>query len=299
MKPNILNPPAHRVYLADGAIGTELQKRGLEPGTIGESWNADHPEAVQSVHRDYVSSGARIVTTNSFSANRHSLCRYSLERRVEELNRRASAIAREAAGDDVLVLGSIGPFGDFLAPLGTTEPSEVKHWFLEQSRALLEGGADGIVVETMAALDEADVAVRAAREAGAPIVVGLMTFNKNKGGYRTMMGATPPQCAKALLEAGADVIGSNCGVELSIADYAEIVRQMRSCTDKPIEIRPNAGQPELAGTKVVYKQAPEIMAQEVTELAAAGANIIGGCCGTSPEHIRRFGQRLGAAGLLA
>lgn len=299
MKPDILNSPSGKVFLADGAIGTELQRRGLDLGSIGESWNVEKPEAVQSIHRDYFEAGACLLTTNSFRANRFSLKHHRLDSRVQELNRQAAALARAAVGEDALVLGSVGPFGDFLTPLGTTDPADAQAWFLEQARALLEGGADGIVVETMAALDEAELAIRAAREAGAPIVVGLMTFNKSKGGYRTMMGATPLQCAKAALDAGADIIGSNCGVELSIQDYAEIVRQLRSCTTKPIEIRPNAGQPELTETGVVYKQAAEIMAQEVMELFTAGANIIGGCCGTTPEHIRHFHSRFAAAGILA
>ncbi len=292
MRQCILDAVKKGVLLADGAVGTELFRLGLEAGGFGELWNADRPEAVRSVYNAYVDAGARLLTTNSFRANRFTLANHHLENRTVELNRCAAALAREAAGDRAWVLGSIGPFGGFLEPLGTTTASEALAFFSEQARALLEGGADGIVIETMTAAEEADIAVRAARIAGASVVVAMMTFGKARDEYRTMMGVTPQKAVQTLVDAGADIIGSNCGEGLSMPEYCELVRTFRALTDKPIIIRPNAGRPDAADTGAQYRQTPELMARQARDLVEAGASILGGCCGTTPEHIRLFGCAL-------
>ncbi len=280
------------LLLADGAIGTELQRCGLEPGACAEAWNILHPDRVEEVHRAYVDAGARFLTTNSFRGTRLALAGFGLGDRVAEVNRRAAELARRAAGDKAWVLGSIGPFGGFLEPLGDTSQEELHAWFLEQATALLEGGADGIVLETMAAREEVAVGIRAARAAGAALIAAMMTFEKGRGSCRTMMGVTPGDAAKFMADEGADVVGSNCGTGLSMPDYAAIVAGFRSATDKPVLIRPNAGSPVLEGDRIFYRQAPAAMAAEVMSLADAGANIIGGCCGTTPEHIREFAVAL-------
>ncbi len=281
-----------RVLLADGAMGTELFRLGLEPGGFGEAWNIERPEQVMSVHRAYHEAGAELLTTNSFRGNRLALAAHGLDDQVAEVNRRAAQLARAVVNGDGWVLGSIGPFGGFLEPLGTMSASEAFALFEEQARALLDGGADGIVIETMTAKEEIEVAIRAARSAGASLIVATMTYGKSRNGYRTMMGVSPEEAARVCSAAGADILGSNCGQGLLMGEYAEIVRQLRGLTDKPVVIRPNAGRPDLAGTQVQYEQTPKLMADQVSELVRAGANIVGGCCGTTPEHIRLFGQAL-------
>jgi len=278
--------------LADGAIGTQLQLRGLEPGAFGELWNVDHPGLVESVHRNYCDAGARCLTTNSFRSNRLTLAQHGLTGRAQELSRAAAAIASRVAAGRAWVFGSMGPFGGFVEPLGETPADDLLEAFVEQARALLEGGADGIVVETMSALEEAEIAVRAARSAGSPVIVAMMTFGKGPGGYRTMMGVTPEKAAVALRDAGADVVGTNCGVELSLEDYEGIVRAMAGAVSCPIIVRPNAGLPTLVGTEAKYLQEPAAMAAEIGRLARAGARVVGGCCGTNPEHIALFRQSL-------
>jgi len=280
------------LLVADGAIGTEMQRRGLEPGACAEAWNIQHPDWVEEVHRAYVEAGARLLTTNSFRGTRFALAGFGLGDRGAEVNRRAAELARKAAGDKAWVLGSIGPFGGFLEPLGDTSTEELHSWFLEQASALLEGGADGIVLETMAAREEVAVGIHAARAAGAVLVAAMMTFEKGKGSCRTMMGVTPGDAARFMADEGADIVGSNCGTGLSMPDYAAIVAQFRSAISTPVLIRPNAGSPELVGDRIVYGQPPAAMAAEVVSLADAGANIIGGCCGTTPEHIRAFAGAL-------
>jgi len=292
MGQSLLDAARKEVLLADGAIGTELLRLGLEAGEFGEAWNLEHPERVMSVHKAYFDAGARLLTTNSFRGNRSTLAAHGLASQVSEINRRAAEVARASTDGDGWVLGSIGPFGGFLEPLGATTADEAHSLFEEQARALLEGGADGIVIETMIAKEEVEVAIRAARSAGAPVVIAMMTFGKTAKGYRTMMGVSPEEAVRIVSEAGADILGSNCGQGLSMTEYAEIVRQFRSLTDKPVIIRPNAGRPDLLGSDIQYHQTPRIMADQVCALVRAGANIVGGCCGTTPEHIRLFREAL-------
>ncbi|MBZ5535977.1 MAG: homocysteine S-methyltransferase family protein [Acidobacteriia bacterium] len=298
MKPDILESLQTHVLLSDGSIGTELQRMGLEAGANAELWNVDHPDSIKSLHRAYLEAGARLLTTNSFRGNRLALSQYGLEERADELNRAAAALAREAAAGEAWVMGSIGPFGGFLEPLGETRAEEVFDVFKKQARSLLAGGADLIIIETMTSAEEVDLAIRAAREAGAAVIFAMMTFAKARDGFRTLMGVSPQQAAEAMDHAGADVIGCNCGTELEMEDHEHIVRALRNFTSKPIIVQPNAGQPELVGTEIVYRRTPESMARKVANLVRSGASIVGGCCGTTPEHIRLFNEelkKLGAA----
>jgi 5-methyltetrahydrofolate--homocysteine methyltransferase len=200
------------------------------------------------------------------------------------VNRAAAAIARRAAGT-LGVLGDIGPFGGLLEPLGDVAIDDVRRAFLTQARALVEGGVDGIIVETMSAVEEAVAAVQAAREAGARVVVASLAFDRKRAGLRTMMGASPAASAGALVAAGADVVGANCGTNMSAADFVEVTRAMRVAVAVPIIIQSNAGQPSLVEGRAVYGLTPEAFAVGMRDVVAAGAAIIGGCCGTTPAHI--------------
>ena len=286
--PSILLADARRrLIIGDGGMGTQLQLAGLEPGAAGELWNAENPEAVAAIQRRYVEAGSEIILTNTFGGSRLALERHGLGERARELNRAGAEVARRAAAGRAWVLGDIGPFGGFVAPLGEHQPDDVYDAFLQQARALLEGGADGILVETMSAADEMTLALRAARDAGAALVGASMCFDPTPSGPRTMMGTTPAQAAEAMLAAGALILGVNCGT-LDMDGYADVVRAYRAAApDAVIMVQPNAGAPLLddAGN-TSYRLPPEALAAAAAELAAAGAGIVGGCCGTAHQHIR-------------
>lgn len=281
----LLHAARERVLVADGAMGTELQAAGLEPGACGELWNVEHPERVQRVHERYRAAGAAVLLTNTFGSSRIGLARHDLADRAAEITRAAVGIARRAGGPG-WVLGDIGPFGGFLEPVGDTPVADALAAFAEQARALVESGVDGIVVETMGALDELLLAVRAAREAGAALVIGSVAFDATRTGLRTMTGATPEQAARALRDAGADMVGANCGSGLGMEDYALIVRRYRATVPElPVWAKPNAGQPRLGVDGVAYDASADDMAAAARLLVRAGAAVIGGCCGTTPEHV--------------
>jgi len=273
------------VLVSDGAWGTELARAGLGAGTAPELWNIERPQAVEAVARSYVEAGSDIILTNTFGGNRWKLAKSGLGDRTGELNERGTAISKRAAGETALVFASIGPTGEFMAPLGTRGEEEFIACFAEQMEACVRGGADGLVIETMAALEEAMAALRASREAapGLPAVVS-MTYSLGATGFKTMMGVGPEQAAEALERAGADLVGSNCGS--GTADMIEVVRHLRAKTSKPIWAKANAGMPKLVDGRTVFPETPEEMAGRVPELIRAGANVIGGCCGTTPAHIR-------------
>jgi 5-methyltetrahydrofolate--homocysteine methyltransferase len=290
VKSTIVESLRTRILLADGGIGTELQRLGLEPGVCGDSWNLDSPEKVRLVHRSYVEAGAEMITTNSFRGNRLALADFDLGSSVREINLTAATLARDAAGDAAWVMGSVGPLGVFLEPLGDISVEVASDVFREQIEALLEGGVDAIIIETMTALEELDIAIRAARNAGSPLIIATMAFDRVRDGYKTMMGVSPEQMDQVVKEA--DVIGCNCGNQLEMEGYAKIVGQIRTFSNKPIIAQPNAGQPELIAGQIVYRQAPKDMASGVNKLIDAGAGIVGGCCGTTPEHIRLFAEEI-------
>jgi 5-methyltetrahydrofolate--homocysteine methyltransferase len=275
-----------KVLIADGGWGTELQKRGLPPGEPPENWNIGRPEEVGAVALSYVEAGAEIILTNTFGGSPLKLAKVNLKGQVTEINRKGAEISKQAAGDRALVFGSIGPSGEFMAPLGTSSEEEMIKGFAEQARALAEGGADGIVVETMMDLAEAKAALHAARESTSLPVAVTMTFNKGPKGFATMMGTRPEQAAAELEKSGAEIIGANCGT--GIDQMIELMKLLRSATALPLWCKPNAGLPELIDGKTVYRETPEMMASKLKALVQAGANIIGGCCGTTPAHIRAF-----------
>jgi len=273
------------VLVSDGAWGTMLMAQGLKAGECPELWNVEHPDAVRAIAAAYIAAGADIVTTNSFGGSRIKLAAYGLEDRMAELNRAAARLSREAAGDAVNVAASIGPTGKLLMMNDITE-EELASAFREQAIALEEGGADACCVETFSAIDEAVLAVRAIKESTALEVICSFTYQSGVGGtFRTMMGVSPAEMAAAVLEAGADILGTNCsqGSEAMI----EVVKALREAAPGvPILVHPNAGMPILTDQGETYPESPAFMAGCVPAFREAGASIIGGCCGTSPEHIR-------------
>jgi 5-methyltetrahydrofolate--homocysteine methyltransferase len=282
-----------RVLLGDGAMGTELQRAGLPPGQSGELWNLEQPGRVEAIHRAYAEAGSDVVLTNTFGANPWVLGRYQLAGSLEAIARSAAELARRSVPPGVFVLGDIGPTGALPKPLGDATIEQFHDAFLQQAHALLAGSADGIIVETMSAVEEAVAAVRAAREAGAPFVIGSMTFDRTKdGAFRTMMGVRPEFAARALVEAGADIVGANCGTNMAVADYVQLAATLCSAVTCPVMIQPNAGRPELAGGQTVYRLSPADFADAMRGVVKAGARIIGGCCGTTPAHIAAVRQML-------
>jgi len=273
-----------KVLVSDGAWGTFLQKKGLQPGECPEGWNISRPDDVFSIAQSYINAGADMIETNSFGGSYFKLKNYGFEARVFEINKAAAEISRKAAGPDRFVLGSIGPTGKLLMMEEVIE-DDLYNAFKEQSMALEAGGADAIVIETMTDLDEARIAVKAAKENTSCEIICTMTFDKIiSGEYRTMMGISPTEMTEALVRAGAEVIGANCGN--GIADMIGIVKEIRQTNATiPILIHANAGMPHYHDGKTTFPESPDDMAARVKEIVEAGANIIGGCCGTTPDHI--------------
>lgn len=273
--------------LTDGAWGTQFQARGLGSGELPDGWNLSRPEAVAEIARAYLQAGSQIILTNTFSSNRLRLADHGLEKEVAALNRNGVEISlREATGHGY-VFASIGPSGKMLMSGDTTE-EELRAVFDEQARALADAGADALVVETMSDLAEAKIAVAAARDTALP-VVACMVYDSGKDKDRTMMGTTPEQAAEALAEAGADVVGANCGQ--GIEGFLPICRRLHAATRLPVWIKANAGLPELVNGKPVYRATPEFFAGHLPALVEAGATFIGGCCGTAPDFIRALKQQ--------
>ena len=275
---------AGEFIVSDGATGTWLQSHGLEPGGCPEELNATRPGLIRQMTREYLEAGSDMVLTASFGGSRFMLEKYGHGGRVRELNRLAAEHARSQAGPDRFVAGSVGPTGEFLEPLGAVGEAEMLDAFVEQITALEEGGADAVVVETMFALDETKLAVRAARENTDLTVIATMTFDKGPRGFFTMMGVTPEEAARALRDAGADVVGANCGN--GVDNMLELARLIRAATDGPMLIHSNAGIPAIRQGQIVYPETPEFMAPRFKEMSEMGVNIFGGCCGTTPRHIR-------------
>jgi len=277
-----------KTTISDGAWGTELDKLGCPPGFCREEWNVTEPELVEKVPASYVASGSRIILTNTFGANRFVLAGHKREDQVRDFNRCGAEISKRAAGDKALVFGSIGPSGKIVM-MGEVTEEDLFAAFKEQAEALAEGGADAIVVETMTELAEATAAVRAAKTTGL-LVVGCMTYDSGPDKTSTMMGVTPEQAAEALTGAGADMVGCNCGI--GIDNYITVAAKLRAVTDQPIWVKANAGLPEIEDNKIVYRMKPAEFAEKVKDLIKAGANIVGGCCGTGPEFISAMAKTL-------
>ena len=291
----LLEAIARRVLLGDGAMGTQLQYAGLEPGGCGEAWNIDTPEKVLKIQRAYVEAGSDCIITNTFGGSRIMLDRHDEGARTVEINHAGARIARQAFGDkEGWVLGDIGPFGGLMEPYGDIEVALVEKAFAEQALALVEGGVDAIIVETQTSLDELGIAIQAAKAAGAKCVIGSMAFDKMHSGdeVRTMMGTSPEMAAEFMVENGCDILALNCGTGIDMWFAADTARRYRSISGLPIMAQPNAGLPTLENMKVVYRETPEEMAEGISDLLAAGARIIGGCCGSTPAHIRKFREVL-------
>ena len=274
--------------LTDGAWGTQLQHRGLPTGACPDEWNLSHPQRIKEVAAAYVAAGSDVILTNTFGANPFILARHDLADQVAEINAAGVRISREAAGPRAKVFATMGPSGVMLM-MGDVSLEEVQAGFEAQARAMADAGADAIAIETMSDPEEAKLAVAAARSTGLP-VVACMTFDSGADKHRTMMGTTPEQAAEALTSAGADVIGSNCG--WGIEGFVPLCRRLRAATDRPIWIKANAGLPEVVDGKTVYTQTAAEFAAFVPELIDAGANFVGGCCGTTPEFIAAVKSRL-------
>ena len=271
----------------DGAWGTQLMARGLEPGDSPEAFNLSHPEVLAEVATLYVGAGADLITTNTFGGSPLNLASYGLYDRTEEINHAAVEVIRSVVGDRAYVSASIGPTGKILTPYGDTEPEVVREAFVRQIGALVAAGADLLCIETMIDLREATLAVEAARSISSEIpVIATMTFDPTPRGFFTVMGVTIEQACPGLVEAGANIVGSNCGN--GIDRMVEIARDFTEHATVPVIIQSNAGLPEHREGELVYPESPEFMAARVGQLMDLGVRIIGGCCGTGPEHIRAF-----------
>ncbi len=288
MKPPLLDRIARGdILVADGAMGSLLMARGLRSGDPPEEWNLSRPEQLEEVARLYFEAGADLVQTNSFGGSPIKLAEYGLDDRCEEINRRAAEIASGVVGDRAYVSASVGPCGKLLAPYGEADPEEVEEGFHRQVAALASGGAELICVETMTDLAEARLAISAAKSAAPDLpVLATMTFDFTPRGFFTIMGQDVSMAAEGLSEAGADLVGSNCGN--GAERMLEVARAFREACELPLIFQANAGLPELEGGKVVYRETPEFMAKLASDMIHAGAQIVGGCCGTGPDHIRAF-----------
>ncbi len=278
------------VFLLDGAMGTQLIARGVGVGTCNDYLNISSPGIVSDVHRAYLQAGSDAVITNTFGANKYTLARHGLADDLAGINEAGARIARQAATAQKYVLGDIGPCGDFLEPLGTVKADELRDAFARQAEALLAGGVDALLIETMTALDEATIAVEAARSvAGGLPVLASMSFDKAGDSFKTMMGVGVEAAAARLVSLGVDAIGFNCGTA-SLDEYVELAQNLVSAVrdssdDVIVFAEPNAGKPGLVEDKAVYKVSPDEFAEAAQKIHSAGVSIIGGCCGTSPAHI--------------
>ena len=280
------------ILICDGGMGTQLHAHGLVPGECPELWCLEKPEIVAAIHRAYREAGSDIVETNTFGGNRYKLAHYGLAESAVAINRAGAALARAVAGDAQAVMASMGPTGAFMEPYGDETESAFYEAFAEQARAFEEGGADAVIVETMMAIEECCVAVRAVRETTRLTCLASFTFDPQPdGGYASMMGVTPEAFAEQALASGAHIVGANCG--LGSEHMTLIVARIRAATKAPIIAMPNAGMPVLRNGETFFPESPEAMAEWVDRLVGAGANIVGGCCGTTPAHIAAMAHRLG------
>jgi len=296
MRVGFLEAVKQRSLLGDGAMGTQLIEAGLPAGGCGAEWNLTQPERVRAIQSAYVEAGSDLLLTNTFGGCPLALARHGLADKAYPINLTAARIARDCIGRDGYVLGDIGPFGGFLAPLGSTSRQQLDEAATIQAGGLLDGGADAIIVETMTAMDEVATVVQAVRRCRRHVpVIGSMTFDRLvDGGFRTMTGVDVGQVIDFMVQLDVDVLRCNCGTGLHIGDYANLVEQYRRRTDRPIMVQPNAGQPRLDRGHIVYDESAEMMAAAIPALIAAGASIVGGCCGTGPEHIRLFRRQMDA-----
>ena len=279
------------VLVCDGAMGTMLMERGLRPGECPERWNLDRPDVLTEIASLYATAGADIVETNTFGGSPLKLAQYGLDARTEEINAVAVQATRRSAGKEVLVAGSCGPSGRLLKPYGDTDHEEMFESFKRQLLVLSSKGVDAIIIETMIDLNEAVLAVKAAKSLSQNIpVLATMTFDATPRGFYTVMGVTVEQAIRGLCDAGADVVGSNCGN--GIDNMVRLAAEFRKYTLGPLLIQSNAGLPQMVDGRAVYSETPEFMAERVEALLDFGVNVIGGCCGTTPAHIAAIRRRV-------
>ncbi len=277
------------ILFSDGAWGTMMQEKGLQPGDCPDEWSLSHPDEIYSIAKAYIDAGSDMVETNSFGASSFKLEHFGLSDKAFDINKAAAELSRRAAGKDKHVIASIGPTGKLLL-MGDVTEDELYDSFKEQAMGLEAGGADACCIETFSALDEATIAIKAVKENTNLEVICTFTFEETvNGDYRTMMGVSPEQMVEATFAAGADIVGTNCGNGME--KMAAIVKSMRLYNaDIPILVHANAGMPKNIAGKVVYPETPEEMAKNVLDVIRAGADIVGGCCGTTPEHISAMRQ---------
>ena len=286
-----------RRLVGDGAMGTQLMLAGLEQGGCGEAWNLTHPERVLAIQRRYAEAGADCIITNTFGGSRIMLRRHGHEPKLAEINRAGARITREAFGDKPgFVLGDVGPLGALLEPYGDLSEADARAALEEQCAALVEGGVDAIIIETQTGLEELGLAIDAAKAAKAPTIIASLAYDLSldQTFYVTMMGVTPERAAEFIAERGAHIVALNCGTGMDMIGAAKVARIYRATCPLPIMVQPNAGLPVLENLKAVYKQAPDDMARAVPEALAAGAGIVGSCCGSAPEHTRAIRRMVDA-----
>jgi len=283
--------------LGDGAMGTQLMFAGLEQGACGEAWNLKHPDKVLAIQRRYADAGSDCIITNTFGGSPIMLNRHGCADDVREINKAAVAIAREAfGGKPGYVLGDIGPFGGLMEPYGDFTEAQVRAAFEVQAKALIDGGADAIIIETQTGLEELLIAIQASQAAGAPCIIGSLAYDVTLDGstFRTMMGIDPERAAEFMEEHGAHIVALNCGTNMDMERAKQGVERYRSVTSLPVMAQPNAGQPKLINMKVVYDETPDQMVGGVVPILDAGVSILGACCGSSPEHIAIFRKAMDA-----
>jgi 5-methyltetrahydrofolate--homocysteine methyltransferase len=291
MKERLQDVIRSRPLLGDGAMGTQLMLAGLAQGNCGEAWNLTHPEKVLAIQRRYAEAGSDCILTNTFGGSRIMLNRHGHADKVVEINLAAVAIAREAFGAGAgYVIGDIGPFGGLMEPYGDFTEAQVREAFEEQARALVDAGADAILIETQTSLEELTLGIQAAKQAGATCIIGSMAYDVTLDGstFRTMMGVDPERAAKCMQQHGADIVALNCGTGMDMERARQAVLRYKRVTDLPVMAQPNAGQPKLVEMRVIYDETPQQMVRGVVPLLEAGVNILGACCGSSPDHIRAF-----------
>jgi 5-methyltetrahydrofolate--homocysteine methyltransferase len=286
MKKKLLDAIKEKSLLADGAMGTQLMLAGLMPGCCGERWNLIHPEKVLAIQKRYADAGSDCLLTNTFGANRIMLNRYGNADKAVEINQAGVEIARHAFGSrEGYVIGDICPFGAL---------TEVRDAFNEQANALVDAGVDAIIIETQISLEELQIGIEAAKQAGAACIIGSMAYDATRDAStpRTMMGVDPEHAAEFMQEHGADIVALNCGKGMDMPHVLLAVQQYRKACDLPLMVQPNAGQPKLVDMKICYNETPEQMARGVVPLLEAGTNILGACCGSGAEHIGAFRREI-------
>jgi 5-methyltetrahydrofolate--homocysteine methyltransferase len=299
MKKSLLEALKQRTLIGDGAMGTQLMIAGLEQGNCGEAWNVTNPDKVLGIQRRYAQAGSDLILTNTFGGSRIMLTRHHNGDKVREVNQAGVEIVKQAfrdAGREGYVIGDMGPFGGLMEPYGDFTEGQVRDAFNEQAKALVDAGADGIIIETQTGLEELLIGIQAAKAAGAPCVIGSMAYDVTLDGstFRTMMGIDPERAAEFMQENGADVVALNCGTGMDMTRAREAALRYKAACNLPVMVQPNAGLPKLVNMKVVYDQTPAEMVQGAVPLFESGVNILGACCGSTPDHIAAFRKALDA-----